>query len=1232
MKKLFFYVLLLIYGNPALAQLYINEFMASNSRTVTDEHLEYDDWLELYNSHEIAINLSGYYLTDDFDEPTKWAFPEITIPAKTFLIVWTDDSPEQGNFHANFKLKAAGDEIGLYYGSAFIDSIRFDAQLPDISYGRSPDGTDKLYFFSNPTPNAPNDTSKFLIAEAPAFSYSNGFYTTPITLELRTKMEGADIYYTTDCTEPTPASRRYNSPIRLETTTVIRARIFKNGFRPGQIISRTYFINEQRHLPVLALVTDPDNLWDPDSGIYVSGKDPENPNFKQGWERPVSLEFFDKSFKPAFAVDAGLQIHGGHSIWFQKKSFQICFRKEYGMSWLNYPLFRTKNINQFKRLVVASGSNDSPTDKRADTQKVWSMIRDILMHDLSANMGGLVAAKEPAFLYLNGKPWGIYYLSERIDEYYLDTNYGVAEADLIEFNDYAKRGTEERWNELIAFLTNNDLQSDENYNIAAQLIDIPSFIDYNIVEIFGSNKDWPHNNTLCYRPHGENQVWRWIMWDADVTLGSPPSADYTYNALNWATRHEPSTLVLRSLLRNKTFQIDFTNRFADLLNTLLTTDQILAKIDSLTELIRMEIPTETGLWGSHIREWESHIADIKNYVQYRPAEVRKHVQSILKCNGTFKLTIEAPLGGEGFVQINTILPKTYPWAGFYYNEVPLRICAIPAPGYQFLRWEGDVTSLDDSITISRYKETKLRPVFQKLTMPPQVSNLKVDSIRSTSAVILFQTDQPAIGQIHYSPDDKFNLVSSQEQNFMREHQIKLRELNPGILYNFKIHVRNNDGDIDSSSTGLFITLDSTFLSLKIKAISTEKIMPVSTRILWETERPATSQVFWGETENLDFFTEIDTTAVIHHAVVLKGLKPQTKYYFKVKSADRYENQVLSELQQFMTGDTTQLRISRIAADEIGHNNIKILWETNKSSTAQIKFGTNPDSLDKVKNDSSWQLKHEMNLNNLTENFNYYFQIKVFDQDQESISSPTFNFNTLNNLGKNQLDMVYEIELMPERSTGFYEAPGWNFGSNGTTGMKMNVQKSGNYKITARVKGIHHENVAPEMAIWLDSLTIIQKSITFSNFDTLSTITAIDSGNHFIQIRIKNDAPDTMQHATLIGDWLKFSFLPETGIGLENKLGENRIELTNYIRNYPNPVNNSTIISYRIVKASPVKIKIYNLAGQEVLTLVDAPHDAGNYKLTWNGENLYGSPVASGLYLLKLETPSEFLVSRIVLLK
>ena len=122
--------------------LVINEFMADNATTVTDQDGEYDDWIELYNNGPLAIPLNGVYLSDDPDLPGQWSFPDTTIAAGGYLIVWADNDVEEEGLHANFKLSASGESVVIAdLGWNIIDAVEFGNQTTDISYGRYPNGT-----------------------------------------------------------------------------------------------------------------------------------------------------------------------------------------------------------------------------------------------------------------------------------------------------------------------------------------------------------------------------------------------------------------------------------------------------------------------------------------------------------------------------------------------------------------------------------------------------------------------------------------------------------------------------------------------------------------------------------------------------------------------------------------------------------------------------------------------------------------------------------------------------------------------------------------------------------------------------------------------------------------------------------------------------------------------------------------------------------------------------------
>ncbi|MEL6843032.1 MAG: lamin tail domain-containing protein, partial [Bacteroidota bacterium] len=149
--------------NIVEAQLYINEFMASNQSTITDAQGNYDDWIEIYNAGPTPIDLAGYYVTDDPSNPLAfWQLPSVPagaliIPAGGYLLLWADQEPAEGPQHLNFKLSAGGETIALYQPNLTpLDQVIFGPQQVDQSYGRSLDGAATFSVFTSPSPNGPN--------------------------------------------------------------------------------------------------------------------------------------------------------------------------------------------------------------------------------------------------------------------------------------------------------------------------------------------------------------------------------------------------------------------------------------------------------------------------------------------------------------------------------------------------------------------------------------------------------------------------------------------------------------------------------------------------------------------------------------------------------------------------------------------------------------------------------------------------------------------------------------------------------------------------------------------------------------------------------------------------------------------------------------------------------------------------------------------------------------------
>ena len=462
--------------------LVINEFMASNNSdsNIADPYGDYDDWIEIYNYGGMPINLGGMYLTDDLGNPTKWRVPsgysaQTTVPAGGFLVIWADEEQEEGPLHADFKLSAGGEDIGLFDtdGNTPIDTLSFGAQTTNISYGRYPDASGNWRFFSTPTPGANNNGGYTGVIEDVEFSRMRGFYDTSFDLTMACVTPGVSIYYTTNGKPPiigeAPAAGAalYMAPVAVSSTKCVRAAAIKTGWMPSNINTQTYLfladviiqsptgspppgwptgpINGQvidygmdpdvvnnglyvglvddalLAIPTISLVTDVANLFDPATGIYVNAK--EHNDETDVWEKPTSVELINPDGSEGFQIDAGLRIRGGYSRNPDnpKHAFRLFFRSEYGKEKLNYPLFGDEGVDEFEKI-----------DLRTEENYSWSfygdyhntMLREVFSRDTQGQMGQPYTRSRYYHLYINGQYWGIYQTQERPEARYAASYFG----------------------------------------------------------------------------------------------------------------------------------------------------------------------------------------------------------------------------------------------------------------------------------------------------------------------------------------------------------------------------------------------------------------------------------------------------------------------------------------------------------------------------------------------------------------------------------------------------------------------------------------------------------------------------------------------------------------------------------------------------------------------------------------------------------------------------------------
>jgi hypothetical protein len=388
-------------------------------------------------------------------------------------------------------------------------------------------------------------------------------------------------------------------------------------------------------LPVLSLTIDPVLLDNRHSGIYVYA-------LERGrkWQRPAQVEYFEPNNAAALRFPVQLRIHGNWSRRFDKKSFHITFPAERLNGRDSAEILRAPGAHSGERSVLV----------RAAAMDASYRLGDELFRSLYSGAGGLVSRASLAMLLINGKPWGLYNLHEKIDEFYLERRYGAGPYDLIKYDRTAGpvAGEPRHWKELMDFFARHDFTSAAALHLAERQIDIANFTDYWLFNIYAANLDWPHSNAYAFRRTEAAARWRWIAWDADMTFES--ERGLKHNTLAWATRGElrpdlsyagtkddaqeflPSTLILRSLLQNRSYREQFVSRFCELMSAHFLPDHVAARFDEILEHMTPHLGLDWARWPNSRENYHSSVAGVRRFIEQRPKIVLGHFQQKFKFN------------------------------------------------------------------------------------------------------------------------------------------------------------------------------------------------------------------------------------------------------------------------------------------------------------------------------------------------------------------------------------------------------------------------------------------------------------------------------------------------------------------------------------------------------------------------------------------------------------------------
>ena len=502
----------------------------------------------------------------------------------------------------------------------------------------------------------------------PTFNRAHGVCRSPFLLKVKGEETGSVVRYTLDGSEPTAASPEFTTNIYVNSTTIIRAAEFRDGVRCSDIATASYIfpanVLEQPALPegypstwgkytsisgtaiadyemdpeltsntayakkikdafysipALSIVTDKENLFnktkdEQTGGIYIyTGTSDSN---GRGWERPASVELMGDGHD--FTETCGLKIHGGQGRVPEKNpkhSFRLTFKDEYGKKTLKYPLYGEGSVARFNSLIVRTFYNYSWIHSDATQRTQAQYCRDLWARRMQKRMGYHTSDGLYVNVFINGLYWGLYNLSERIDDDYCKYHFGglKSDYDVVKREDYleAAEGTLDKWNQLISLSERVSLP-DNTYKVITGeapltagtkpevLLDVDNFIDYMLINQYGGNADWDHHNWIAVNNREDStQGFRFICWDSEQTLVSASK-----NVLDVINKDCP-TYLFRRMMTNTAFLHRFMDRAYKHLEDdggLLRPESAKALWDSLQSVISLAVYAESARWGDYRRD------------------------------------------------------------------------------------------------------------------------------------------------------------------------------------------------------------------------------------------------------------------------------------------------------------------------------------------------------------------------------------------------------------------------------------------------------------------------------------------------------------------------------------------------------------------------------------------------------------------------------------------------------
>ncbi len=741
------FLLLILLSSRANSQVVINEYSCSNMNGPTDAFGEREDWIELYNAGGAAVDLTGYYLSDNDNNPQKWQIPSGSIAAGGYKMIYCSGRGiVSGNeIHPSFNLAQTSGEWFILTSPAnvTVDFIEFTQMTKqNHSIGRqTPTGAAVWRLFTTPTPNAANTGGINFYTPTPVFSITPGFFGGTQNVAITCPLGSATIRYTTDGSEPTTTSTLYAGPVAITSTKVLRAKAFSTD-QPSFTMSGTYFINVNHTVPIVSIA----GAGSGSVATLLAGTQIEPQGFFELWEA-------DETF--AGKGEGQFNKHGNDSWAYPQRGFDFIMRDQYGYEHeIEHQIFPSVNRDKFQRLILKPAASDNYPFETGGAH-----IRDAFVHTLSQRADLKLDERtwRPCVVYLNGQYWGVYELREKADDADFTKHYYNQDKFNLQYlktwgatwQEYGAPNALTDWNALRAYINANNMGPGAPFTYVDTQLNWESLVDYFVINSYIVSQDWLNWNTGWWRgmdPAGDKKKWRYILWDMDACFGhyinftGIPDPSANADPCNAENLPNPGgqghTAIIQKLINeNPTVEQYYISRYIDLVNTHFSCAYMNNLLDSMVNQIAPEMTAHCTRWGGSVAGWQANVQDMRDFINLRCTALNQGLIDCYQVTGPNPVVVTVSPVNSGEVKVNSIWAPSYPWNATYFGGIQTNLIAKPLTGFVFSHWENTANTYTLPIAQDTNSMDIVNPVTITAVFIPDNPDIDGDGCTNTDEIL-----------------------------------------------------------------------------------------------------------------------------------------------------------------------------------------------------------------------------------------------------------------------------------------------------------------------------------------------------------------------------------------------------------------------------------------------------------------------------------------------------------------